>query len=512
MNGPLESVDARPTFPYPLGKSHTSWKLAFMVSLLLLGLSVFAYSRQLQFGEIVTGMRGVAHGGAAWGLYIAFVVYFIGLSFAGINIAALTRLFQIQALYPLTRLAELLTIAALPMGALCVMADLGRPLQGLLFLPRYARPMSPFFGTFTLVIAGYLFASLVYCWLGGRADASLCAEKGPRRPHWIYRLWAMGCRRTAREADRHRRVGFWMALFILPLLIVATSTLGFVFGIQGGRPGWFSALQAPGFVVLAGCSGSAMLFILAVVIRHHLDLQEIIGLDALRFLANFQWILVLVYVYFMAVEELTANYAAGRADSHLAHEMVWGAYAPVFWSVLVCFLLALLIGFLQFAAKAFSIAWSVTAAVLINIAAILRRFLIVVPSQTHGNLLPYGEGQYLPNWVEIAVILGLFALATLLILIFIRYFPIVPIASYGNKPLPAVRESRRKMAFALTLLLGSGFAVTGFLFSLRLGTLPFLDPILPYSPVIFILGIMIVFYSPAVYETLPESKHANRPA
>lgn len=161
---------------------------------------------------------------------------------------------------------------------------------------------------------------------------------------------------------------------------------------QGGRPGWFSALQAPDFVVLAGCSGIGMLLILTAAVRRNLGLRGIIGIEAFRFLANFQWILVLIYLYFMAVEELTANYAAGRAESHLAHEMVWGVYAPVFWTVVICFLLALLIGFIQFAAKTLSIAWSVTAAVLVNIAAILKRFLIVVPSRTHGKLLPYGDG------------------------------------------------------------------------------------------------------------------------
>jgi hypothetical protein len=64
-------------------------------------------------------------------------------------------------LEPVTRLAELLTIAALLAGACVVVADLGRPGHGLVNLPELARPSSPFFGTFTLVVAGDLFSSMV---------------------------------------------------------------------------------------------------------------------------------------------------------------------------------------------------------------------------------------------------------------------------------------------------------------------------------------------------------------
>ncbi len=54
---------------------------------------------------------------------------------------------------------------------------------------------------------------------------------------------------------------------IVPLLVTAHSTLGFVFGLQIGRPGWHSALQAPAFVLLAGVSGVGLLLVLAAVVR-----------------------------------------------------------------------------------------------------------------------------------------------------------------------------------------------------------------------------------------------------
>lgn len=71
--------------------------------------------------------------------------------------------------------------------------------------------------------------------------------------------------------------------------------------------------------------------------------------------------------------------------------------------------------------------WIVLSGILVNIAAIIKRYLIVVPSQTHGTLLPYGTGAYNPTWVEYCVILGLIALGTLLFVLFIKVFPIMEV-------------------------------------------------------------------------------------
>jgi Ni/Fe-hydrogenase subunit HybB-like protein len=68
----------------------------------------------------------------------------------------------------------------------------------------------------------------------------------------------------------------------------------------------------------------------------------------------------------------------------------------------------------------------------VNVAAIGKRVLIVLPSQTHGMLLPYLPGSYVPAWVELSVIAGLFALGTLLYIGTIKIFPILPLSRPGE--------------------------------------------------------------------------------
>ena len=72
-----------------------------------------------------------------------------------------------------------------------------------------------------------------------------------------------------------------------------------------------------------------------------------------------------------------------------------------------------------------SIGLIVASGVAVNLAAIGKRYLIVVPSQTKGMLLPYTEGSYSPTVSELGVVLGLLALGALLIGLFMKVFPIM---------------------------------------------------------------------------------------
>ncbi len=400
------------------------------VLLAVFGWGIYAYYREFTEGMAQTGLRDIGTmGGATWGLYVAFIIYFVGVSFAGITTAALVRMLNLRQLRPISRIAELLTIIALILAACSVLVDLGQPLRGIVNLFRYARPQSPFFGTFTLVISGYLFASLVYFYLDGRRDAALLARY-PSRLRWFYRLWAAGYRHTPAERRRHEIASFWLAIAILPLLVTAHSTLGFVFGIQSGRPGWFSALQAPGFVVMAGISGLGLLAVIAAVIRVTSGAgKQVIPEDVFRYLGIFLAGLILTYLYFTVAELLTIMYAGPRHDVETTWALLAGEYAWMFWGSVgsLVFSLILLAGSI-FVLRRHIIGSAVVSGLLVNLAAIGKRFLIVVPSQTVGPLLPYGAGHYAPTWVEYSIVLGLFALGTLMFALFSRIFPLIELA------------------------------------------------------------------------------------
>ena len=487
------------------------WYALVAIALAGIILGVYAYSLQFRHGYIVTHLRNPGRGGAAWGLYIAMDVYFVGISFAGITVASIARLFKIHALEPVTRLAELLTIAALLAGACVVMADLGRPGHGLVNLPMLARPSSPFFGTFTLVVAGYLFSSMVAFFVTGRRDAARMVREGPPALRWFYRAWASGYRFTAAEHARHGRTTFWLAITILPLLVCAHSTLGFIFGIQAGRPGWYSALQAPGFLVLAGASGTGMLILAAVVLRRMLGLRDKIPDSAIHWLGGFLWLLALVYLYFTIVEELTASYAGPRLDRHVAHQVVTGHYSISFWVAIGCLFLAFFIPFLQYLRAKPSVTGIAIAAALVNVGAVVKRLLIVVPSQTEGSYLPLEEGTYSPSWIEWSIMAGAASLVLLIILVFARIFPL----THGHEPelerdTPLARDPVRKLVALGWAAVASVLVVVGLTDSFRLWSGGELDPRIPFAPVIFASGVMMLFTTAIVYEVWPARRGKTR--
>jgi Ni/Fe-hydrogenase subunit HybB-like protein len=75
--------------------------------------------------------------------------------------------------------------------------------------------------------------------------------------------------------------------------------------------------------------------------------------------------------------------------------------------------------------KKWRIGWMVLFGLVVNLGAIGKRYLVVVPSETHGQLLPYEVGSYAPSLVEYAVVIGLFSLGALLIGAFMKTFPII---------------------------------------------------------------------------------------
>lgn len=407
------------------GRLTARWLLFAVIAGLVVLFGIVEYSRQASQGLVVTGMRDIGPmGGSVWALYIAFDVYFVGVSFAGITVAALIRLLDLEKLKPIARMAEVLTVVSLILASFTVLADLGQPLRGIVNLFRYARPQSPFFGTFTLVLGGYLFSSLVFLYLDGRADAARLARV-PSRLQWLHRGWAAGYQDTAAERERHHRTTRWLAMAIIPLLITAHSTLGFIFGLQVGRPGWFSALQAPAFVVMAGVSGLGLVIVLAALVRRSLHQESRITGDAFATLGRFLMVLLFVYLYFMVVELLTTQYAAGEHERKISDAVLSGDYAWVYWSSVVLLVVPVIVLLWQDITKRWSIGLLVACGLAVNVAAIGKRFLIVVPAQTKGTLLPYAAGSYSPTAVEIGVVVGLFGLGALLILVFAKLFPIM---------------------------------------------------------------------------------------
>ncbi len=419
----MSTIEQR--LPYHVGRFTLGWTLLVLALLPLVALGFYAYYQQYTEGEIVTGMRDIGTmGGAPWGLYITFMVFSMGVGVAGISVAAMVRVLHMDALRPMVRMAEVLSIIALLMGGTAVIIDLGQPVRGLINLMKYGRPQSPFFGTMSLSIA-YMMAAMLYLYLDGRRDAMKCARV-PGRLRWFYRLWASGYTDTPEERARHDRAAFWLAIAILGLVVIYHATLGFVFGLQVARPGWFTPLLALWHLTLNAVSGiGGVLILIAAFVRYGLKQQNVLTLVAFRQIANLMMVFIAAFLFILAVEVVTSTYEAPPAESQATLAQITGDYAWITWLSLAFLGLAFFQLFGMFALRRHSLIVIVESAGLVTVATFLQRYIVVLPSQTHGTLLPYGIGSYSATWVEYSVVAGLIALGALMFAVFTKVFPIM---------------------------------------------------------------------------------------
>ncbi len=180
-------------------------------------------------------------------------------------------------------------------------------------------------------------------------------------------------------------------------------------------------------MILAGVSGVGLLIIIAALVRQALGLKAQLNMEVFRWLGNFLWILTAVYLYFLVVEFLTTTYAAHHHERSVASALLTGEYAWLFWLSVGLLAVSFISLFAQFMTRRYVLSLIVLAGVLVNLAAIGKRYLIVVTSQTHGTILPYETGTYSPTWVEYSIILGLMGLGILLYILFMKVFPIMEV-------------------------------------------------------------------------------------
>jgi molybdopterin-containing oxidoreductase family membrane subunit len=384
---------------------------------LIVAWGIFAWTHQLRDGLAVTGLNNRV----SWGLYITNFVFFIGISHAGTLVSAILRLTKAEWRRPITRLAEMITVVALVIGASMVLVDMGRP-DRLLNILRFPHLRSPILWD-VLSISTYIVGSIIYLYLPLVPDVA--ALRGSRSFGRVRRriYGAMSLRWTGsaeQKAHLNKAIGI-MAIVILPVAISVHTVVSWIFGMTL-RDGWNSTIFGPYFVVGAIFSGIAGIIVVMAIFRRAYHLEEFITETHFRHLASLLLVLGLVYTYFTASEYITVGYKLRVGDDALLSALLVGRYAPLFWTFAIGGTLVpiLLLAF----RKTRTIPGIVTAAILVTIGMWLKRFVIVVPSMSV-PLMPWEWGSYHPTWVEWSITAAAFAGFALVFVLLARFFPVI---------------------------------------------------------------------------------------
>ena len=407
----------------PMLKSGRAFYLLAMFFSLMVAWFLYAWFLQLTQGLGVTSMRTPV--GAAWGVYIAQFVFFVGLAHGGIAVAAAIRLLKLKSFSPVARMGEVITVISIMMAGLSIMIDMGRPdriFNIILFWPGRVGS-SPLSWDVTVIII-YFTLSMSFLWLTMRKDLAGLAVRFPKMAP-LYKMLSIGYR--PEEDAKVDRMAWWLSIAICFLIVfLSGGVVPWIFGLLSSRPGWFSALAGPYFLTAAISSAIGAVIVAAGVLRSSYRWQGHLKPQIFKGLGTFLGVVTLFYVYMIFAEQLTMQYSAPVSELLVSEILTTGPFAPLFWPMLVLGFIGPSMTLLAQAIRPqwFSLTRTVVAAGAIVAAFWIKRFLIVVPSLLR-PLLPFPEGSYSPSWVEWSIVAGILAMAVLFFMAFLRLFPIM---------------------------------------------------------------------------------------
>ncbi len=392
----------------------------FYVTVGVLGCMILfgAVAYLTQFSEGL-GMTGL-HEPVSWGFYVTNFVFFIGISHAGTLISAILRLSKAEWRRPITRMAEVITVMVLFIGASQILIDLGRP-DRLLNVIRFGRYQSPLLWDATSISA-YLTASTVYLYLPMIPDIAVLRDRVGKY-NFFYRVLALGWTGSERQQKVLNRAVAIMAVMVIPIAVSVHTVVSFVFSMTL-QPMWHSTIFGPYFVVGAIFSGIAGLIIAMLIFRRAYGLQAYLKPIHFKYLGQLLLVMSLLWFYFTFAEYLTAFYGNEPEEMKVFLSKINGRFRWEFWGMVVCNLVVPVACLVSL--KKNTIGRVLTASCTILVGMWLERFIIVVPTLSNPRL-PFHQGTYAPTWVEWGEFCGSMGVFALFYLLFTKFFPVISI-------------------------------------------------------------------------------------
>lgn len=440
---------------------------------------------------------GTSSYGATWGITVANLIHIIGISHVGIAVSATVRVLNLRRYRNVARIAEVVTLVALATAVLNIALDVGRPDRFITKTLVYGRWHAPMVWSLTVIVL-YFLSSAVYLYLSMRRDLWLMSRLGTR---WAaaYRFLSLGYTDTPGERRRHDGALFWLAICLVPIMVSVHSVYGLLFGLLPSRAGWYNPLQAPYFVLGAIVSGFSAILLIAALLRWAYAWKGLLDDRLFRVFGAFLAFSVFLYLYFTFSEHLTAQFATLGPEKAVSDALLSGEYSTLFWSTVIAGLLApFAYLFIQGVTdRFFSLGLTFMAALLVNLALLLKRILLVIPPQLEPHLpRPRETVPYQPTWPEIAVTAGTYAVGCLAFLVILRVLPLIELPRRGEvRPVAGARAFSRLAVMAVMISALGGTLLIAWGVSTRAET---------FAPVKWILGMSLLVAVPLEWCLIPD--------
>ncbi|MBI4287506.1 MAG: polysulfide reductase NrfD [Chloroflexi bacterium] len=414
-----------PVFGFP----RNFWKASGVLSLVVFA-GILAFVWLLINGLGVAGINRPV----MWGFFITNFVFWVGISHAGVMISSILRLSRAEWRLPMTRAAEILTIMALFTAALHPIIHSGRPWRTMYWAFPYdfSRMLwpnirSPIIWDVTAILT-YLTSSAMFVYVALIPDLAIARDRASGFARSMYGRMALGWTGTSRQWKLHGIASVLLAGLILPVFVSVHSVVSWDFASLTSVEGWHSTVFAPYFVAGAIHSGvSAVVVVMALMVwfygwKDYLRPRHFDAIGKLLIAIAIGWF------YFYILEFVFGMYSLEGPELAM-REMVtfqppWSIYQIAF--LFTAFLIP--VSLLLFRRVRRNVLAMFLIGITVNIGMWFERFLIVIPGLARKQPFTFVWGTYRPTLVEILIVAGSFALVFLGILMFAKFFPLVPLS------------------------------------------------------------------------------------
>ncbi len=400
-------------------------KIWVVVLLFICVVGLVAYIRQLSKGLVVTSMRDYA----SWGIYISNFVFFVAISLVGSLITAVFRLSNVKWSTPLTRIAEIIAVSAITFASIIIVVDMGRPDRFYnLFI--HGRLQSPIIWD-VIVITTYFFISLLLLYFPLLPDFSIMLKfkkEAGNRLDKMYAFLGSFWKGTPQQKKINRRSVNMLSITIIPVAFAIHTVTSWLFATTY-RPGWDSTNFGAYFISGAFLVGAGAVLVAMYVFREAYKLDKYITINNFDRMGKIVVLLALIYLYFNVNEFLVPAFKMKKTDADHLLGLFTGEYSTVFWfAISTSMFLPILILVNRKGRRPFP---AFIAGSLVVVGSWFKRYLIVTPTLLHPFLpmrdVPVSYRHYFPSWEEWAIAGGSLAGMMLIVTIFARIFPIIPI-------------------------------------------------------------------------------------
>jgi Ni/Fe-hydrogenase subunit HybB-like protein len=376
----------------------------------------------------VTGLRQPVF----WGFFITNFVFWVGISHAGVMISAILRLSQAEWRRPMVRAAETMTVFALMCSLLMPLIHAGRPWRIFYWVFPYdwARGIwpdarSPLVWDPVAIIT-YLTSSMLFVYTALIPDLAIIRDRSTGSKRTIYGILALGWHGNPRQWKLQGLAGILLSALILPVFVSVHSIVSWDFGVSL-VPSWHVTVFAPYFVIGAVHSGVSAVVTLMIVMRKLYKLENFIWEEHIDALARLLIVVATAWMFFFWLDLIFALWL--KEEQELTVWMLRMFEPPWSWLFAMFFITSYVIPvplwmFRRVRRNFTLMLWT---SLMVNVGMFTERLIIIVPALMRKGPQTFTYATYRPSPIEIMVVAGTIALVSFLLLMFSKFFPLIPL-------------------------------------------------------------------------------------